>query len=91
MMARAEWLAAKAGCSKLAVISGVGARGYYRKLGYELDRNAGGFMIKELPMRTRAKGLLAASFEAVWTRPPLVATIVATGAFGLVLVLRARR
>jgi elongator complex protein 3 len=30
---------------KLAVISGVGVREYYRKLGYMLDKN---YMIKEL-------------------------------------------
>ena len=32
----------------MAVISGVGARGYYRKLGYEL-RGEGAYSIKELP------------------------------------------
>lgn len=31
--------------SKIAVISGVGTRNYYRKLGYELD---GPYMIKSL-------------------------------------------
>lgn len=33
------------GSSKLAVISGVGTRNYYRKLGYELD---GPFMSKNI-------------------------------------------
>jgi elongator complex protein 3 len=33
------------GSIKLAVISGVGTRGYYRKLGYELD---GPYMSKKL-------------------------------------------
>ncbi|KAG8456902.1 hypothetical protein KFE25_012692 [Diacronema lutheri] len=53
MMARAEWLAAKAGCEAVAVISGVGARGYYRKLGYELHAGRGGFMVNQAP-RARA-------------------------------------
>lgn len=38
LMARAEEIVREnyPGISKLAVISGVGVRGYYRKLGYEL-------------------------------------------------------
>ncbi|KAJ1638311.1 hypothetical protein T492DRAFT_944889 [Pavlovales sp. CCMP2436] len=48
MMARAEWLCAKAGCETVAVISGVGARGYYRKLGYEMHPGEGAFMLKRL-------------------------------------------
>ena len=48
LMAEAERRARAHGCRKVAVISGVGARGYYRKLGYEL-RGEGGFMLKQLP------------------------------------------
>ena len=33
---------------RVAVIAGVGSRGYYRKLGYELDEGDGQFMIKDL-------------------------------------------
>jgi hypothetical protein len=36
------------GYTKLAVISGVGVRNYYRRLGYEL-RGEGEFLIKDLP------------------------------------------
>jgi elongator complex protein 3 len=45
LMAEAEQLARKSGYKKLAVISGVGVREYYRKLGYKLE---GSYMIKEL-------------------------------------------
>ncbi|MFA6603472.1 MAG: tRNA uridine(34) 5-carboxymethylaminomethyl modification radical SAM/GNAT enzyme Elp3 [Patescibacteria group bacterium] len=45
LMAEAERLAKKAGYKKLAVISGVGVRGYYRKLGY---RRQGTYMLKRL-------------------------------------------
>ena len=48
LMAEAERRARAHGCRKVAVISGVGARGYYRKLGYEL-RGEGAYSIKELP------------------------------------------
>ena len=46
-MADAERLAAEAGFRRIAVISGVGTRDYYRKLGYELDPD-GDFLIKDL-------------------------------------------
>jgi len=36
LMAEAEKIAARKGFKKIAVISGIGARGYYRKLGYRL-------------------------------------------------------
>jgi elongator complex protein 3 len=45
MMAEAERLAKKSGYKKIAVISGVGVRGYYRRLGYGL-RNT--YMVKKL-------------------------------------------
>lgn len=45
LMAEAERLAKKNGCKKMAVISGVGVRGYYRKLGY---RKKDTYMIKLL-------------------------------------------
>ena len=48
LMAEAERRARAHGCRRVAVIAGIGTRGYYRKLGYELDAGAGGFMIKEL-------------------------------------------
>ncbi len=53
LMAEAERVAAAAGYGKLAVISGVGVREYYRKLGYELE---GTYMTKYLianPERNR--------------------------------------
>jgi len=45
LIAKAEELAKKAGFKKIAVISGIGVRDYYRKLGYEL---VGEYMIKDL-------------------------------------------
>ena len=48
LMHRAEAIASASGFRRMAVIAGVGARGYYRKLGYELE-SEGGFMVKVLP------------------------------------------
>ena len=48
-MADAEWRAARAGYRRIAVISGVGARDYYRRLGYEVAPGRGGYLIKDLP------------------------------------------
>lgn len=45
LVREAERLAAERGYKKLAVISGVGVRGYYRKLGY---RKQGTYMIKNI-------------------------------------------
>jgi len=45
LLAEAEEIAASKGYEKLAIISGIGARPYYRKLGYELD---GAYMAKSL-------------------------------------------
>jgi elongator complex protein 3 len=45
LMTEAERIARKAGYTKLAVISGIGVRGYYRKLGY---RRVGTYMMKWL-------------------------------------------
>ncbi len=45
IMALAEIIAKNEGSDKIAVISGVGARGYYRQLGYQLKN---GYMLKNL-------------------------------------------
>ncbi|MEK7528863.1 MAG: tRNA uridine(34) 5-carboxymethylaminomethyl modification radical SAM/GNAT enzyme Elp3 [Patescibacteria group bacterium] len=45
LVQKAEEIAKKNGYKKIAVISGVGVRGYYRKLGYELE---GTYMLKSL-------------------------------------------
>lgn len=47
MMNKAEEIALKNGYKKMAVISGIGVREYYRKLGYELE---GTYMVKRLSM-----------------------------------------
>jgi elongator complex protein 3 len=44
-MAEAERIAKEAGYRTLAVISGIGVRAYYRKLGYRLS---GTYMVKKL-------------------------------------------
>ncbi|MFH0776924.1 MAG: GNAT family N-acetyltransferase [Patescibacteria group bacterium] len=38
LIAEAERIAKKSGFEKLRIISGIGVRPYYRKLGYRLDR-----------------------------------------------------
>jgi elongator complex protein 3 len=45
LLSEAEKIARESGYKKLAVISGVGVREYYRKRGYELE---GTYMVKEL-------------------------------------------
>jgi len=45
LMAETELIARKNRCNKIAVISGVGVRNYYKKLGYELE---GHYMVKYL-------------------------------------------
>ena len=45
LMLEAEKLAKKKGYKKIAVISGIGVREYYRKLGYTLDKT---YMVKKL-------------------------------------------
>lgn len=45
LMKRAEQIASKNNYEKMAVISGVGVRGYYKKLGYRLEE---GYMVKKL-------------------------------------------
>ena len=45
LMAKAEKIARENGFEKIAVISGVGVREYYRKMGYSL---VGAYMVKEL-------------------------------------------
>ncbi|KPA77792.1 putative Elongator-like Protein 3a [Leptomonas pyrrhocoris] len=50
LLERAEAIATAAGYANIAVISGVGVRGYYRRHGYRLmAAHRGGFLIKSLP------------------------------------------
>eukprot|EP00967_Tisochrysis_lutea_P099179 scaffold147131_cov32-Tisochrysis_lutea.AAC.3 len=48
LMAEAEATARAHSYRRVAVIAGVGSRGYYRKLGYELHPGDGQFMIKSI-------------------------------------------
>ena len=48
LLAEAERRARAHGCRRVAVIAGVGSRGFYRKSGYELDSGDGQFMMKSL-------------------------------------------
>ena len=45
LLKKAEEIAKKNGKKKIVIISGVGARDYYRKLGY---KNQGPYMVKKL-------------------------------------------
>jgi ELP3 family radical SAM enzyme/protein acetyltransferase len=48
LLAKAELIASNNGYKKIAVISGVGVRKYYEKLGYTLNKAEGYYMMKEL-------------------------------------------
>lgn len=67
LMRHAETLAAQHGYAKVAVISGVGVRSYYRKLGYALEPGAGEFMVKRLslPFRLRHHRFITTALHAL--------------------------
>ena len=48
LMSEAEKIAKEKKCSEIKIISGVGVREYYKKLGYKLDKGKGEYMIKKL-------------------------------------------
>ena len=48
LMTEAENISKKEKCKELKIISGVGVREYYKKLGYELDKGKGEYMKKKL-------------------------------------------
>lgn len=48
LMRKAEEIALARGYEKIAVIAGVGSRGFYRKVGYSLHEGKGEMMIKQL-------------------------------------------
>ena len=50
LIAEAEKIAREHGADTIAVISGIGVRGYYKKLGYKLQKT---YMVKKLPRRSR--------------------------------------
>ncbi|MFZ5365395.1 MAG: elongator complex protein 3 [Patescibacteria group bacterium] len=52
LMKESEKIAKKAGYDKMAVISGVGVRGFYRKLGYKLQ---GTYMVKNIKYKVKMK------------------------------------
>ena len=60
-MHKAEQLAWEAGYTKMAVIAGVGSRGFYRKLGYEEHGEGdgdggGGFMMRDIDASVMTRG-----------------------------------
>ncbi|KAF4669789.1 hypothetical protein FOZ61_002995 [Perkinsus olseni] len=56
LLAEAERMAVERGYSKIAVISGVGVRNYYRKFGYEMPgEGVGHFLIKDLSSEFAAR------------------------------------
>ncbi|RNF23639.1 histone acetyltransferase-like protein [Trypanosoma conorhini] len=65
LLERAESIARAAGYGKIAVISGVGVRNYYRRKGYAMVTrpSCGAFLVKELQVitNTEAKGEAAAT------------------------------
>jgi elongator complex protein 3 (tRNA carboxymethyluridine synthase) len=48
LMKEAEKIAKEKKCKEIKIISGVGVREYYKKLGYVLDKGKGEYMIKDL-------------------------------------------
>ncbi|ESL11703.1 histone acethyltransferase-like protein [Trypanosoma rangeli SC58] len=58
LLERAESIARAAGYSRIAVISGVGVRNYYRRKGYVMVSrpSCGAFLVKELQVITNAEG-----------------------------------
>jgi ELP3 family radical SAM enzyme/protein acetyltransferase len=52
LMKEAEKIAVEFNYKKMAVISGVGVRNYYSKLGYNLDKGLGEFMMKNISKPT---------------------------------------
>lgn len=48
LLSEAERRARAHGCFRVAIIAGVGSRGYYCKQGYRLHPGSGGFMVKDL-------------------------------------------
>jgi histone acetyltransferase (RNA polymerase elongator complex component) len=74
LLERAETIATSQGWSNIAVISGVGARNYYRKFGYRLQdgdaQDAGGYMIKFLhsttPAAPKVRTACCSSTQLAW-------------------------
>lgn len=48
LMSEAEKIAKEQGIKQLKIISGVGVREYYKKLGYKLEKGKGEYMVKKL-------------------------------------------
>lgn len=50
LLLNAENISKSYGCDRTMVISGLGVRNYYRKIGYEIpynEKNHGGFLLKK--------------------------------------------
>ena len=82
MATTAEAMAARRGYTHLAVISGIGTRNYYRKLGFELCPGEGGFMTKPIPWShpqrvLRSVGLYTVAAAAAAVLAVLVAPLLA--------------
>lgn len=70
LLERAEALARTAGYANIAVISGVGVRGYYKRHGYRLTAaHRGGFLIKSLATSNAAVSAFAVSATHVSPAP----------------------
>ena len=88
LLERAEVIAISQGWKKVAVISGVGARNYYRKFGYRLqdedahdgprDLNSGGYMVKFLHSTPPSSQTCGSSMQLA-----LAAVVVATAAIAV--------
>jgi ELP3 family radical SAM enzyme/protein acetyltransferase len=78
LMQHAERIARKHGLNKVAVISGVGVRNFYRRLGFELE-GEGELMIKHLPEETDILTTCKKFIKTVDTTTAIAATAFVTG------------
>ena len=66
-MIEAERIAAREGYARVAVIAGIGTRGYYRKLGYDLYPGEGRFMVKRIFQASAVKRALESTVAVLST------------------------
>ena len=94
MMKKAEEVAWKHKKTQVAVISGVGVRGYYRHLGYYLDEGKGEFMMKDLIvprwMQTK-KAFSALDYVVIFVVLALLSSVVVYSKEIAVFILQSRQ
>ena len=72
LLALAEEIATGAGFARLAIMSGIGVRPYYRRMGYE---RAGPYMVRELRMNPATTAFLRQRFTEYYKKTVLVCPV----------------